>query len=445
MSVVNMYKPSIYNRICEDGENLAIYNSYQGIKSIHKVSACKKEKICEILKRKTLLPDNDPDINKLIDWGFIVPISVDEQLIKEALYEEVCNNNNLHLLVYTTNDCNFRCKYCALDFEKQKITDDTREGIIEFIRKNVHKYSSVSIDWFGGEPLLEMDSILYISKKVKEICKNAKKPFSGLITSNGYLLSPSNVQKLIECNVLNYTITIDGLRNTHDNQRALINGEGTFDKIISNLIWIKNNVKTRTINIIIRTNITKEIMENIPEYYEFYNNTFGDDPRFSLFVRPANDWGGERVKSFYNSLINENEIESMYKAVFNNTSGIVFERNIGDIDVASSTCSAVFKNKFTIGTGGKIYKCDDADDKLCVGQLFKNGKMELDKDKVLMWERGYRKNRPECKDCYYSCSCFGGACPKTFILGQGKNCVKAEIETDEIIKYAAKVLDHEIL
>ena len=108
MSVVNMYKPSIYNRICEDGENLAIYNSYQGIKSIHKVSACKKEKICEILKRKTLLPDNDPDINKLIDWGFIVPISVDEQLRKEALYEEVCNNNNLHLLVYTTNDCNFR-------------------------------------------------------------------------------------------------------------------------------------------------------------------------------------------------------------------------------------------------------------------------------------------------------------------------------------------------
>lgn len=439
------YKPSMFNLICRDNDQLVIYNSYVGIKSIHIISPEKADKIQNILTSKEVFCNNDTDIKKLISWGYVVPTSVDEELRRDALMENICSNNHLHLLVYVTNDCNFRCKYCALDFEKKSITDSTKQGIIEFVRKNIHRYSSVSIDWFGGEPLMEVDNIVYISKKIMDICKKANKPYSGLITSNGYLLSPIVITKLIECNVLNYTITIDGIKETHDNQRVLIDGSGSFDKIVNNLKWIKNNIKTKTLNIIIRTNVTKEILANVSEYYEFYNNTFGDDSRFSLFVRPASDWGGERVKDFYGSLIDEKDLNIMYKSIFNNTHGILFERNIGDIDVSSSTCSAAFKNKFTIGISGKIYKCDDANDELCVGYLTEDGKMLLDNDKVLFWERGYRKNRPECAKCFYSGSCFFGACPKTVLMGKGKSCVKKEIETEEIVKYAAKVLNVEIL
>ena len=439
------YKPSLFNRICNNKDTMVLFNSYQGIKSIHTVSNDNKQQVYNLLNSNYVVRNGDALIEKLINFGFLVHSSVDEKLRREALYEEICNNNNLHLLVYTTNDCNFRCKYCAQDFCKQPITQETKNGIIEFIRKNIHKYSSVSIDWFGGEPLLEIDSIEYISKHVKEICQKAHKPYSGLITSNGYLLTPKNIQKLIECNVLNYTITIDGLKKTHDNQRVLSNGNGTFDKIINNLLWMKDNIKTKTLNIIIRTNMTKEILNNVSEYYEFYNSTFGDDPRFSLFVRPASDWGGDRIKTFYDSLIDDDRLEEMYHKIFSNTHGITFDRNIGDLDIGSSTCSAVFKNKFTIGTTGKIYKCDDAEEDLCVGYLNESGKMILDKDKILLWQRGYRKNKPECDSCFYSCSCFHGACPKAIISGRKKSCVKAEIETDQIINYAASILNHETI
>ena len=92
--------------------------------------------------------------------------------------------------------------------------------------------------------------------------------------------------------------------------------------------------------------MTKEILEDISSYYDFFNKTFGSDKRYSLFVRPASDWGGERVKSFYNSLIDDNELKEMYQKIFSNTCGITFDRNIGDLDVGASTCSAVFKNKY---------------------------------------------------------------------------------------------------
>lgn len=439
------YKPSMFNLLCNDEKKLIIYNSYVGIKSIHIIPPEKTDKVQKILTSDYVYYDNDSDVEKLILWGFLVPQEADENLRREALFEEICNNNHLHLLVYVTNDCNFRCKYCALDFEKKSITLNVQNGIIEFIRKNIHRYTSVSIDWFGGEPLLEVDSIVYISKKVIDICKKANKPYSGSITSNGFLLNPIVARKLIDCNIISYTITIDGIKETHDNQRVLIDGSGSFEKIVDNLLWMKNNIKTKTLNIIIRTNITKEIMANVSEYYSFYNDTFGNDSRFSLFVRPASDWGGDRVKNFYNSLIDENDLADAYKTIFNNTYGILFERNIGDIDVASSTCSATFKNKFTIDINGKIYKCDDADDRLCVGYLTENGKMVLDHDKVLFWQRGYRKNRPECLKCFYSGSCFFGACPKTILMGKGKSCVKKEIEAEEIVKYAAKVLHVESL
>ena len=51
------------------------------------------------------------------------------------------------------------------------------------------------ISWFGGEPLLEMEVIDYVSQKVMEICRKAHKPYTAAVTSNGYLLSRTVQQR----------------------------------------------------------------------------------------------------------------------------------------------------------------------------------------------------------------------------------------------------------
>ena len=166
---------------------------------------------------------------------------------------------SLRVVVHTTKACNFRCKYCALNFEPKHLQQDGCDNIISFFRKNISKYERVHISWFGGEPLLKMDAIEYISNAVMDICRRAKKPYYSSVTTNGYLLTPENVDKLIKLRVYNYAVTVDGVKATHDNQRVLENGNGSFDQIIRNLEYMRDSVKSRALNVIIRTNITREI------------------------------------------------------------------------------------------------------------------------------------------------------------------------------------------
>ena len=139
----------------------------------------------------------------------------------------------------------------------------------KFIRQNISRYRTVHISWFGGEPLLGINVIQYISEAVIDICKRAKKAYYSSITTNGYLLTPQNVELLLKYKVYDYVVTIDGVKSTHDYQRVLVNGEGTFDQIINNLRYMSSNVKNRNLKVIIRSNITRDIYDVLDEYYDF--------------------------------------------------------------------------------------------------------------------------------------------------------------------------------
>lgn len=88
---------------------------------------------------------------------------------------------------------------------------------------------------------------------------------------DGYLLSEKNINILLKNKVKHIAITIDGLKKQHDSLRTLKNGGGTFDKIIENLKYIRDNVKTRTLSISLRSNLTIKALEHIEDYYHFYN------------------------------------------------------------------------------------------------------------------------------------------------------------------------------
>lgn len=102
----------------------------------------------------------------------------------------------LHLIILPTEQCNFRCKYCYEDFKIGNMSKEKQDAIILFLRKNIKNYTAISLDWFGGEPLLAMDAIEYISKHALEICRIAKKPLISSMTTNGYFLDCATFEKL---------------------------------------------------------------------------------------------------------------------------------------------------------------------------------------------------------------------------------------------------------
>ena len=434
------YKPSMFNYMVEDENILILYNSFVGVRSILVVSEQNKNRVKNILTQE-LTRESLGDIGtSLAEHGFMVPSDENEKTKRDFLFSQIVNSNTLELVITVTEKCNFVCKYCSLDFAKGKMSVTVQDNIIEFVKKNIYRYKDMRVEWFGGEPLLCMDIIEKLSASFIEICRKAHKGYSAGITTNGYLLSFDTFKTLYNNKVIAYQITLDGLKQEHDNQRCLSNQKGTFDVILSNLLQIKNNTNSAFFRINIRTNFPKASASNIDEYLRFYEKQFAGDDRFVFFVRAAGDWGGDRVKSF-NGLLSQNEENNLIEKIYQKDPKIDFHMNYEFLEPGRTVCHAVRKNMFNIGCDGKIYKCDSSIDIACVGALHEGGKMEIDEYKVALWACGTRYMSPECDECFFSCSCIKGGCPLDIVKGydpQKKRCSFEKENIDGVLKLFVK-------
>lgn len=440
------FKPSMFNRIVEEeNNNLVLFNSYVGPKNIIKISNKYKDYVIELLSKKLITlenNENDDIIKLLYEFGYLIDFEVDERLRRDLLYTSKRHDNTLRLVIHTSEACNFRCKYCYINFNEQSnrnMSIDVQNSIVEFVRKNINNYSSVQIDWFGGEPLIGMDVIENISKKVIEICYRARKPYHATITTNGYMLNNENIKKLIDYKVKHIAVTIDGLKHQHDNQRILINGGPTFDKIISNLINIRDNYKNQTLTVSIRNNLLVEAYDSIEEYYNYYNDLFGNDSRFSLFIRPVKDMGNENMDNLHGTLVDDNGFDfgKFYSKLATVIKDLQFNPNFVDLASGGLNCYARHLNRYTFSVNGLISKCDEAREDLSIGYIDNKGKLIIDQDKHNQWLE-YKKRSDECDNCFYSCCCFMGSCPKARILHNYVSCPAKFSEIDGLILLYAK-------
>lgn len=439
------YKPSMFNRVIHKNGDMIVFNSLVGPAGIKRISNNNQEKVGNWFNGNFEPCDCDDTIfKKMIDFGFLVPSECNEKEIRDYYMTSYLTNPRLHLVVHTTRNCNFRCTYCYMNHKNEKISEETQEGIINYIRKNIHNYKSVHISWFGGEPLMEMDAIENISKEVIDICSKARRPYTSSVTTNGYYLTPKNVEKLLKAKVRNFHLTIDGIKETHDKQRVLINGAPTFDKIIENLLYIKDNIKTRALAISIRTNMTRHHEKLLDSYYEFYDRLFGDDDRFSLQVKPVADYGGESIKSIENDLLSN--MSCIYDSLAKVNGKIKFYWNIQDLSLGSSVCPSRMYHKYTIGCDGSVHKCDEDVSEIgekSIGQLFPDGTMRLDEPACAKW--CYVHHRTECDDCFFSMNCFMEGCPKIRVYRNESDCDIDFEEVDSLICWAAEALNVEVI
>lgn len=408
-----IYKPSKFNFIhkCDNGE-LLLYNSAIGANSLIRVTAGKKGRILEILKEGYVGEIGNKDIQLLCNKGYMVPIDSDENILKKFRIMEQVMDNSLHLILLPTEQCNFRCKYCYETFKKGKMSENVQEAIITYVRKNIHKYTGLSVSWFGGEPLEALDVVEKLSGAFQNICKTAKRPYSAGMTTNGYNLSLEIYKRLYDLGIYNYQITIDGLKDEHDRQRVLLDGRGTFDTIVENLIDIRKNTRYINASFIIRTNFTKRIYENIEQFLDFYVKTFNDDRRFNFYIHMASDWGGDRVHAFSGEMLSNNQYREILKAILRHGIQINYTSHFSHLNYYGCICYACRKNSIVIGSDGTLYKCtgDFEFEKNKVGILVKNGSLQYN-DYYMQWLGGIWKDEEKCENCFYSACCLSNNCP----------------------------------
>ena len=127
------------------------------------------------------------------------------------------------LLIEITKKCNAACDQCGsrCDINSEEfLTKEQILSALKDIKENIGTYTMLNIT--GGEPLLRRDLF--------EIMESASEMgFDWGMVTNGSLISDEAISKMKKSGMKTITISLDGLRETHDSLRHL---PGSFDKII---------------------------------------------------------------------------------------------------------------------------------------------------------------------------------------------------------------------
>ena len=158
-----------------------------------------------------------------------------------------------------TKDCQLACKYCYLVGKnaKERLPWEVAKKAIDYILKYETDFPQESVTWdfIGGEPFLEIDLIDkicdYIKTEMFRLNHHWFNSFRFSFSTNGINYDSEKVQRFIQKNRnhLSIGITIDGTREKHDLNRIWKTKDGfspkpeeekgSYDDVVRNIpLWL---------------------------------------------------------------------------------------------------------------------------------------------------------------------------------------------------------------
>ena len=113
------------------------------------------------------------------------------------------------------------------------MSEEVAKAAVDFLIAGSGKRRQCEIDFFGGEPLLNMPMIKAATNYVRRREKETGKTFHLTLTTNGMLLNEENARYLTD-NGFDLVLSLDGRKETHDNMRPDIGGNGSYERAVKN-------------------------------------------------------------------------------------------------------------------------------------------------------------------------------------------------------------------
>nr|MDD6335603.1 thioether cross-link-forming SCIFF peptide maturase [bacterium] len=142
------------------------------------------------------------------------------------------------MCLHAAHDCDLRCGYCFAstgDFGtgRRLMPLETGMAALDFLIKNSGNRKNLEVDFFGGEPTMNMDVVKKLVAYGRALELAHGKTIHFTITTNAYGIDQDTID-FINREMENVVLSIDGRREVHDRLRPAAGGGGSYQKSVDN-------------------------------------------------------------------------------------------------------------------------------------------------------------------------------------------------------------------
>lgn len=347
----------------------------------------------------------------------LIPDDGDELALLEMRYRlSRYDRGRFGLTLVTSLGCNFDCPYCFEAKHPSIMDDSVVAAVVGMVDDRLPRITELTVTWFGGEPLVGKAPLLALSDAFIARCDRAGVAYGATITTNGYLLDQRTCAELAERRVSHAQVCLDGPPDVHDRMRPLLNGRGTFRRIVENL---HHAVEHLTVSV--RMNVDTE---NYPRAEELLQILAAEGLAGKLTVHlgqivgvddgvpsPSASYG---ARCFSNRGFAEADLAFSRLAHRYGFGGPSLARPLG------TPCTAVRAEELVVGSGGELYKCWESvgNPREQIGTIWdyadEHGRLQR-------WLNYDPFSDPECRSCIAAPVCMGGCAHHAMDLLQREN------------------------
>lgn len=352
------------------------------------------------LEEGTLSPESIATLTRL---GFLVPDSDAERREMLTVMTDAEERIKKAFLMAVMNlDCNLACTYCYEGKQRGRhyMSTETADLLVKYCEENyLQKGKDLTIDFYGGEPLLSLDLIKSISLRLQASAEKAGTGYAFTLVTNGTLLTTAVAAELVPLGLKSARITLDGPRENHDSYRPFTSGKGSFDLITKNLLDVCEIIKMG-----IGGNFTQDNYREFPRLLDELSALgLTPDKVANVIFAPVSDTLGEHLMpEFSDGCCSMDEPWLVDASIYLREE--ILRRGYYTPKVQSTTCMIEFKDNLVAHYDGALYKCPAfiGLEGLDVGHLESGIRDFRDSHNMDVWKKD------ECLDCAYLPLCFGG-------------------------------------
>lgn len=410
---------SDFNYYFDTDRGLMLFNSLHEKISIIKTS----------IRANTVLSDSSALVDYLAEKGlyFFLQDSDQRECMDVVIKKKVAarlRNDYLYLKILTTYNCNMACIYCYENnafFSRNNISislgEEKCDEIITFASSimNKKKLKYIYLSWYGGEPLLNYQAILNISKRLIAM---GYKVYSE-ITSNLLPLRTklSLIDELKSVNVKMFAVTLDGHGIYHNSRRPIKNRKQIINEYeeTCNLISLLSMDFKVTVMLMINKENIKQADMILQDLLSVKNKA-----NVIIFIGMLENISNCLSDICKGETISFSDLANIRCLLYKKFWDAGFPVNLKFLLGMHGTCLALMNNSYVITPENYLTKCPDTigNTKLYTGLLKKNKEIKFN-NSLWTWELPFKDKK--CSVCHLLPACVGG-CNYTYITQRYHNC-----------------------